>query len=63
MNKYTREFVYQHSRVACSVPVNKTAGGFVYLITASVPFADVCIIDWLIDRLIGWRLVETDWCV
>jgi len=45
MNKYTSEFVYQHSRVACSVAVNKTEGGFVYLITASVIFADVCIID------------------
>jgi hypothetical protein len=46
MSKYTTDFVYQQSRVACTVPVNKIEGGFVYLITASVLFADVCVIDW-----------------
>jgi hypothetical protein len=45
MSKHTSEFVYQQSRVACTVSVNKMERGFVYLITASVLFADVCIID------------------
>jgi hypothetical protein len=45
MNRNTSEFGYQQSRVACTVPVNKIEGGFFYLITASLLFADVRIID------------------
>jgi len=61
MNKYTSEFVYQQSRVSGTVHVNKIEGGFVYLVTASVLFAYVCIIDWLIGWLVE-GLVETDCC-
>jgi hypothetical protein len=54
MNKDTSEFVYQQSRVACTVPVNNIEGSFVYLVTAFVLFADVCIIDWSFDWLKDW---------
>jgi hypothetical protein len=61
MNKDTNAFVYQQSQVACTVPVNNIEGSFVCLIPASVLFADVCIIDWLVGWLVE-GLAETVVC-